>query len=231
MELTATVKKAAREQAKSVKALRLGQLLFFSQLTVMIAGPYFFPDNPISFQTEIIYMIIPIGFMIYSVTTQRMIESISLMRSLAFAILGFWLTYAFVLFMFGFVLNMQFGTIAYAGILPMILLQAVFVAPSEELAFRSIIPEYFQRLFPKRFWWFALILSQGAFATFHVTAYQGNLGAMAIAFCVGLVWLAASRIPYKGKPIGIGFTIGSHACYNLILSGVLVGNYSMMFGW
>jgi hypothetical protein len=45
-----------------------------------------------------------------------------------------------------------------------------------------------------------------------------------------MVWVLSMRIRVGGKPLGIGFTIGSHAAYNLILVGILVGNVSMISG-
>lgn len=224
MEYTDKVSKTLNEQVKNVKVMKLGELLFFTQLFFLITNRYFFPEAELSWQTCLIYMFIPVGFMVYSKKNEKLVQDVPLYRSLLFGLIGFWATYALVIVFYGLVLGLEFGTVAYNEVWMIIVLQAVFVAPSEELAFRLILPEYLKSVFPAKMWLVAIVLSQIGFSVFHLASYNGNGFSLMLAFIIGMIWITVSRLNYKGKPIGIGLTIGSHMCYNLILTGVLVGN-------
>lgn len=227
MERVAAVGRDIR-RSRLVTTMTLGFMLFFFQLFVLINLAYF--GDTLPWNTCILYMMIPLGFAVYSSRTQAAVEGINLTKSTVNALVGFWLTFMVVLFLYGYILNMEFGTTQRSVLLSTIVLQVLFVAPSEELAFRLIIPNYLMTMFRKKFLIFALILSQVGFAIFHLYAYGGNLGSLVIAFTIGMVWVLSMRIRVGGKPLGIGFTIGSHAAYNLILVGILVGNVSMISG-
>ncbi len=211
-----------------VTTMTLGFILFGAQLFVLINLAYWGETLP--WQTCVLYMLIPLGFAVYSSRTKAAVEGIKLARATRNAIIGFALTYFVVLLFYGYILNFEFGTTPRSALYSTILLQVLFVAPSEELAFRLIIPNYLLTLFKKHYWFLALIVAQVFFALFHLSAYGGNLGSMAIAFVIGMIWVFAMRVRVQGNELGIGFTIGSHAAYNLILTGVLVGNVSMICG-
>ncbi|MDD3092132.1 MAG: hypothetical protein PHG80_10950 [Methanoregulaceae archaeon] len=215
-------------KSRLVTTMTLGFILFGAQLFVLINLAYWGESLP--WQTCVLYMLIPVGFIVYSSRTRAAVESINLMRATRNAAIGFMLTYLVVLLFYGYILKFEFGTTPRSVLYSTILLQVLFVAPSEELAFRLIIPNYLLTLFKKHYWFVALVLAQAGFALFHLSAYGGNLGSMAIAFVIGMIWVFAMRVKFAGKELGIGFTIGSHAAYNLILTGVLVGNVSMICG-
>ncbi len=215
-------------KSRFVTTMTLGFLLFGAQLFVLINLGYWGETMP--WQTCILYMLIPLGFAVYSSRTQAAVEGINLVRATMHAVLGFWLTFFIVLLLYGAALGFEFGTTPRSALFSTILLQVLFVAPSEELAFRLIIPNYLLTLFRKKYWIFALIIAQLAFALFHLSAYGGNVASLAIAFIIGMVWVLSMRVKLGGRELGIGFTIGSHACYNLILTGILVGNVTMICG-
>jgi membrane protease YdiL (CAAX protease family) len=222
------VVQAKKETERHIKTASLGEALFFIQLLVLITQSYFFPDYPISWQMMIVYMMIPIGLMVYSKRSETLVQNVSLYRSVLMAVIGFWVTYALVLLVYGVLFGLEFGEVSYYEIWPIIVAQVIFVAPSEEIMFRLVLPDVLQhKVFPKKLWLGALILSQILFAFFHIAAYQGSVGSMTIAFTIGMLWLFASRLPVNGKPLGIGFTIGSHIAYNLIIAGILVGNWGL----
>jgi hypothetical protein len=223
-------KKTLKEGKIKIKTVRLGQALFFIQLVFLITNQYWFPESPISWQLMITYMLIPMGFMIYSTRSEKIVQEVSLIRSIAWGVIAFWITYAIVLVFYGLILDMNFGTVAYPAIMSVVIAQMVFVAPSEELFFRLLLPDWLVSASPKKMWFIAVVISQMGFAMFHIAAYNGDLTGIIIAFFVGMIWYVTSKIPYHGKPIGIGATIGSHIAYNLIISGILVGNIAMVFG-
>jgi hypothetical protein len=224
MENATLVSHTFNEQVRNVKTMRLGELLFFIQLFILISNGYLFPNAELSWQVCITYMLIPIGFMIYSKRNEQLVQNVPLYRSLVFGLLGFWVTFALVIVVYGLIFRLEFGTVAQDAVWSTIALQAIFVAPCEEIAFRLIMPEWLKSIFPKNMWFVAIILSQVAFSLFHLNAYSGGYFSLLLAFIVGMIWVTTSRLEVDGKPIGIGMTIGSHMCYNLILTGVLVGN-------
>lgn len=236
MEYTEAVKNIAEKQVKTFKKARLGQALFIAQMSALITSPYFFPDNPVSFEVAITYIIMTFGFMLYNRKIQDEIQTISLLRSVGFAILGFWVTWAIVLLFYGVWLQVEFPVVAVGQIGGIVLTQMLFVAPSEELVFRLAIPNILKSMFVKQAWILPIIYSQTIFAMFHITAYQGNITGMFVAFVIGMLWYFACRIPFedadgKKRPIGIGLTIGSHVAYNLTVGGVLAGfNYATILG-
>jgi membrane protease YdiL (CAAX protease family) len=128
----------------------------------------------------------------------------------------------------GYGLGVQFDDIQIDLIWPALITQLLFVAPAEEIAFRFIAPRYISERFPKRSKTVqmvaVLVIAQGSFAAFHMGAYQGSLGSLFIAWTMGCLWyLASIWRPFGKEPLGIGFTVGSHAAYNLTVIGVLAG--------
>ena len=95
--------------------------------------------------------------------------------------------------------------------------QVLFVAPSEEICFRYLIPLWMQKNSPFSSNLLAGLASAALFSFFHATSYSFNIASMAIAFLIGFLWY------FLFKKWGIGATIGSHAAYNLLLSGIFSG--------
>jgi membrane protease YdiL (CAAX protease family) len=52
--------------------------------------------------------------------------------------------------------------------------QVLFVAPSEEFAFRFIIPTVLRKKLPRSWKWTPAILASALFALFHYSAYAGS---------------------------------------------------------
>jgi membrane protease YdiL (CAAX protease family) len=207
--------------------------LFVAQLAIYINASAVLENFPRD--TAWLYMCIPLFLMVYSQRAEEEVKTVSLWTSLKHALAGFWLTYAAAALVFIVLLEAELGTTPRANMMSMIVLTILFVAPSEELMFRAMLPKYLEGVFVGMPW-VAWLLSQATFAGFHFAAYGGSVPSMVIAFIVGMVWLAA----YKWTPrlgwlkskerLGLGFTIGSHAAYNLVVSGILVGNVTMICG-
>lgn len=207
--------------------------LFVAQLAIYINASAFLENFPR--ETAWVYMCIPLFLMVYSQKAEDEVKTTPLWPSIRNALMGFWLTYAAVAVLFLVVLGAGLGSTPKGSLMSVIVLTVLFVAPSEELMFRAMLPKYLETVLPAMPW-LAWIISQATFAMFHFAAYQGNISSLAIAFLAGMVWLAA----YKWTPkmgwlkakdrLGLGFTIGSHAAYNLVVSGVLIGNVTMIYG-
>jgi membrane protease YdiL (CAAX protease family) len=149
--------------------------------------------------------------------------------------LGFLATLVAFWVLFLMLLPMKPSPIAYSSVWPTIVLQALFVAPAEELFFRGYMPRVFD---PKAATWriyagvsVADAFTAAAFSSFHLAAFGVDaVGAFAIVFALAVVWLWLSRLevgqPFHttGKrPLGIPFTIGSHLAWNLCALGILTG--------
>lgn len=222
-----------KENVGPLTTLRFGLVLFIIQYAFLVNGNYF-AEAGFSQNVALIYIILPIGLLAYSYREEKVIENLNLWRVAVMAVIGFTISAPVIFGLFHFVLGTQLGTTPANAVIGVILIQILFVAPVEELAFRAYIPTWLENHFPTDLKYMALGLSQVLFALMHWGVYGGNIGSLVIAFMVGSIWLTLYRFKPKnflgGGRLGIGFTIGSHACYNLIISGVLIGNIGMVVG-
>jgi membrane protease YdiL (CAAX protease family) len=172
--------------------------------------------------------------------TKMQIKTLKTVKILFNGMAGFWVAWAFVLVFYGQIMGVTFGTVPASQIWGIILTQVLFVAVVEEMVFRWLIPTYLQSVFSRHYRWLALLLPQVSFALFHVGVYQGDWNALVIAFLFGCVMmLAFEYVPKFGKnksgepreKLGLGFVIGCHAAFNLVLIGVLApGGITMLIG-
>lgn len=129
---------------------------------------------------------------------------------------GFWITLFVVYAAFEFGLGHEWDTIRSAQVLPVFLFQMIFVTPVEEIIFRGVIPtevaKYERFKIPVM-----LIGSQVLFAVFHWAAYGGLGIPMLYAFCMGMVWIYATR------KWSIYWAMGSHLAWNCLIMGILSG--------
>lgn len=111
---------------------------------------------------------------------------------------------------------LQPGSIDPSLFWPMIMLQICVVATSEELMFRGVLLSYL-----------GIFISAIVFAVWHSWAYQiiwynlswetFNWSALLIAFIMGIILGFIA----KDKRFGLPACIGVHACFNLIIMGIL----------
>ncbi len=159
--------------------------------------------------------------------TKIRVQSFTTIGVLTNALAGFSMAWAFVLVFYGQLLGVSFGTTATTDVVGVLLTQVLFVAVTEEMIFRWLVPAYLSSIFTKRYHWLALLLPQITFASFHASVYQGDWSALFTAFIFGCVMMTAFEFkpPFgpknERKKLGLGFTIGCHAAYNLVLLGVL----------
>jgi membrane protease YdiL (CAAX protease family) len=223
----------------------LKALKMFSFLVTVTILQWFVLINPpgSGFSREVasIYMQMGTAFLVIVVlaTSTGTIRLQSLRTSSMFVngLGGFVIAWTFVLVVYYQYLGMTFGTVSLPDVWGLIVTQVLFVATVEEMVFRWLIPSYLSSIFTRRFRWLALLIPQASFAVFHVGVYQGDWDALAIAFVFGCVMMLAFNFvpPFgakeKRKPLGLGFTIGAHAAYNLVLIGVLApGGISLLIG-
>jgi hypothetical protein len=193
-----------------------------------------FAEAGFSRDIAMIYMAIPVFLTVWLLVSKtkasNVIESLPVGRTIVLMVIGALATFIFVLPTFKYVLGIEFASTPKTEIMGVILMQTLFVAPSEELAFRSIIPRWLEGFMVGKWRFIGLFLAQVLFGFMHFAAYGGNYGSILIAIMVGCVWMSICRIKMFGSPIGIGFTMGSHMVYNLILMGVLSNNIGMVIG-
>jgi membrane protease YdiL (CAAX protease family) len=227
------VKKATEPVTPNFGAMGLMVTLALSQLYFYIN----FQGEGFSREVGLAYIIIPPVLLIAYITDRLVfkkpitLDKLRLFPTIMAGFIGFLVTWAFVLLVYGQLLGVQFGDVPATAVWGTVLTQVLFVACSEELAFRYIVPTYLAEKFPRKHAkLIAAVLSSAAFASFHMAAYGGNYQSLLLAFMVSLVWFIAYNIPFLGDKLGLGFTIGSHAAYNLCLAGVLAGNITMLSG-
>jgi len=193
-----------------------------------------FAEDGFSTDVALIYMAIPAFLVVWMVASKAkakdVIEPLPLARTTLFLAMGALLTFIVILPAFKYGIGIEFGSTPKTQVVGLILLQILFVAPSEELAFRSIIPRWLETFMKGRWKYLALFLAQVLFGFMHLAAYGVNYYSILIAVMIGCIWMTVCRIKVFGSPIGIGFTIGSHAVYNLILLGILSNNIGMIIG-
>lgn len=234
MEAAETVKRTVKGFSPNFGAMSLMVALAISQWYFYIN----FSGEGFNRDVGMIYILIPPVLLVYYAIDRSLakrsltLDELKLFPALYSGFLGFLVTWAFVLIVYGRLLGVQFGAVPATAVWGTVLTQVVFVACSEELAFRYVIPTYLGEKFRKHPKVIAAVLSSVAFASFHMAAYGGNMQSLFLAFMVSLVWFGAYHVPLGlyGEKLGLGFTIGSHAAYNLCLAGVLSGGITMISG-
>lgn len=231
MEATESIAKEAKKARPDFSAMGFLVALAIAQLFYYIN----FQGEGFSREVAMAYIIIPFVLLTaYSIDRATFGKKINLdrftiLRLVFHGFLGFMVTWAFMLIVYGQFLGVQFGTVPATAVWGAVLTQVLYVACSEELAFRYILPTYLREKFPKAKY-LPNVLAAASFAFFHSAAYGGNYRSMALAFIVGLVWTFLYQFKLNGQKLGLGFTIGSHAAYNLTLVGVLSGGIQLISG-
>jgi len=218
-DLSKTLRKELKQNLGPLTTLKLGVILYMVQCSLLINGERILGDG-FSRDVALIYIILPLGLLIYSSMNQKLVEKLTLIQTVSMAAVGFIITVPVVILVYHYGFGMNFGSVQQSEVLGTILTQVVFVAPVEELIFRWMLPNYTFSAMPKRLKYIGLIGTQVTFAMFHFGVYGGSGYLLFIAFIIGMIWLCAARHP----KLGIGFTMGSHMAYNLTVAGILVGN-------
>jgi membrane protease YdiL (CAAX protease family) len=212
-------------------------------ISITLAQWYFYinaPTEGFSKDIALVYMFMGsafLGIIIFVTSAQKVeVKELRTVRIIYTGFFGFIIAYAVTLGLYGQVLGMTFGTLPVTALFGTVLTQVLYVAVVEEMVFRWLLPTYFKTKFVR---WFALLIPQAMFALFHTSVYQGDWSALFIAFLFGCVmilafeykprfWLKKGEEPQK---LGLGFTIGCHAAFNLLLLGALAPNgISMILG-
>jgi hypothetical protein len=223
-----------QEIAQAAKKARPDYSAMGFMFILAILQLYYYTNPPgegFSRDVAMAYIVIPAVFLIYYSAGRPKVnlDRFTLPHVIFYGLIGFLVTWAFMLIVYGKLLGVNFGTVPASAVWGTVITQVMFVACSEELAFRYIIPTYLRENWPHAKY-LPMVLASAAFALFHSAAYGGNYQSMGLAFMVGMVWLFLYEIKINGQKIGLGFTIGSHAAYNLVLVGVLAGNITMISG-
>lgn len=168
----------------------------------------------------LVYMVLPavVYTFIYSmgkVSDKNLLKSGSLFHSIGLMAFGFLTTWAVVLLLFS--MSGQLEAMNRTASLSFIFAELLVIAPVEEITFRRMIPDYLASWGVKGI--YRILLSASIFAVFHISVTHGNIASMAIIAVVAVVWQYLA----DNKQYGLPFTVGSHAAYNLVILGVLVG--------
>jgi hypothetical protein len=185
--------------------------------------------------SALLYILMPVAFFTYALAGKVRLEELRLLGVLVFAILAFLISWGLTLALFGIVWEFTFPEVAASAMVGTIIMQVLFVAPSEELVFRFVLPQYFLGKFKASYAWFALLIPQISFGLYHWAAYRGDWVSIAVAVVFGIVMMAAYYVRINpnwglGNKLGLGFCIGAHAAYNLVIYGVLSGGIVMIGG-
>jgi hypothetical protein len=178
-----------------------------------------------------VYIMLPVVLFIYLTMSSRYnpnkysLDNLQVVPMIAFGLLGFVMSWAVTLIVVGYAMGGTFGNVSITSLWGTVLTQVLFVACSEELCFRYILPAYLKGAWSKTWWIVPIVISQASFALFHWGVYGGSAFSLLIAFVFGMIMYGAYHVKlWKGGPnLGLGFTIGAHAAYNLVLVGVLAG--------
>lgn len=205
-------------------------------VSVTLAQWYFYINAPeVGFSKEIalVYMFMGsafLGIIIFVTSAQKVeVKELRTVRIIYMGFIGFVVAYAVTLGLYGGVMGMTFGTLPVNALFGTVLTQVLYVAVVEEMVFRWLLPTYLKTKFVR---WLALLIPQAMFALFHTSVYQGDWSALLIAFLFGCVmilafeykprlWLKKGEEPQR---LGLGFCIGCHAAYNLLLLGAIAPN-------
>jgi hypothetical protein len=167
-----------------------------------------------------------LGYLLLTGHSKRIsfaLDDLRLIPMLAFGLLGFMLSWGATIMLLGVLGGQDFGTVPVTAVWGTIVTQVLFVACSEELLFRYALPTYLRKAWTKAWWFIPVVLSQVSFALFHWGVYGGSTFSLLIAFLFGMIMYGAYRLRVNGTQLGLGFCIGAHAAYNLVLVGVLAG--------
>jgi hypothetical protein len=145
---------------------------------------------------------------------------------------GFMATLAAYYVLFVYFLQAQAAPIAYSAVFATVIFQAFVVAPVEELFFRGWIAWRLERRGKGTAHIYAgvtvgSVLSAGLFSAFHFAAFGTALEKFTLIFVLAIAWTWLSRLkvglPFheEKRPLGIAASAGSHAAWNLLVSGVL----------
>ncbi|MDW5563215.1 MAG: CPBP family intramembrane glutamic endopeptidase [Methanomassiliicoccus sp.] len=187
-------------------------VLSVAQLVALIPLRIYLPD--LDWNVAITYMLIPVLLTYYGKRLPDLIRGVRLVDIMWYGTIAFTLTTVVTLYLFRVVLGTTLGTLNPLEATSVIATQVLFVAPSEELAFRFAVPSWLRMKFPRSWKFTPMLIASATFALFHYTAYAGSWTSILIAFIIGLIWaLAYSRW-------GLGATIGSHCAYNLVVAGM-----------
>ena len=209
--------------------LPLLPLVVLAQLFLFVAGGYLFgPEWP--HDGALLYILMVLGALAlaqYTASTvpaaerreywDRLVPTAPVLQGLAHWAVGFMVTWALILVLFEVVLGYDWPLIASSTALVMLYFTAFFVAPSEEVLFRGVLPNLNVERYVLGRIPLILILSQVVFALFHIAAYGGVGSPMVVTFGLGLIWVFIAR------RLSLYATMGSHAAYNLCVLGVLSG--------
>jgi|GEM_PF-4224145 len=224
---TATEGRESNAQALLI-GLPLFPLLVLAQLFLFVTGAYLFGPEWSS-DGALLYIAMVLGalalaqYALGAVPEERraayrarLVPTAPVLEGAAQWWAGFLVTYAVVLVLFELVMGYDWPAIAPTTALVMVYFTVFFVAPSEELLFRGVLPN----LHVERYVLgvpVLLVASQAVFALFHMAAYGGLGVSMFVTFGLGMVWVFAAR------RLSLYATMGSHAAYNLCVLGVLTG--------
>ena len=209
--------------------LPLLPLVVVAQLFLFVTGAYLWgPEWPYDGALLYILMVVgALGIAMYTVQRvpeaqrraywARLVPTAPVLHGVAFWFVGFWLTYAVVLGTFELALGYDWPTITPSMATVMLFFTVFFVAPTEELLFRGVLPNLNEERYVLGKVPLILVMSQVVFALFHYAAYGGIGSAMVITFALGLIWVFAAR------RWSLYATMGSHTAYNLCVLGVLSG--------
>lgn len=129
--------------------------------------------------------------------------------------LGFIATLIFMMGMFAFgIINPS--PIAVGMLIPMVIMHVAIVAPAEELMFRGVLLSYV-----------GIVAQALIFAFWHTVTYgyiwshygwpaMNIMYSLFIAFAFGIV------MGFVARRVGLPACIGAHACYNLVILGVIL---------
>jgi hypothetical protein len=176
-----------------------------------------------------VYILIPVVVLSYLFAASHIsrkaysLDDLKLIPMIAFGLLGFIISWALSLLILGQLWGQEFGSVTVTALWGTVLTQVLFVACSEELVFRYALPSYLKGAFSKTWWIIPVVLSQISFALFHWGVYGGSVFSLVIAFIFGMLMYGAYHVRIGEHRLGLGFVIGAHAAYNLVLVGVLAG--------
>ena len=188
--------------------------LLITQFFFLINGKALFPDQwSDSWQTiTLIYFVGTFLFLGIGLSNKniRQQTSIPLTQAILYFSLAFLITWA-VMIGLGISGTLYYPKLPRGNALFTLVFTVFVVAPSEEIIFRSVIPN----LLPFKVDLHAFIVSSIIFAIFHYAAYQANIYFMVIAFFISMIWF------YANKYTSLATSIGSHAAYNAAVSGAI----------
>lgn len=236
---------AIRELQAGLSSLRRGfaglPIRTLGFLTVLFMFQFAYMANPpgagFSPQVAQWYTLFMVAFLAVAMASKVRLEELRLLGTLFMAMFGLVLSWAVTLGLYGVAWGFDFPEVSAVTVRGIMVMQILFVAVSEEFVFRYTLPQIFQAKFRREYRWLALLIPQVSFGLYHWAAYGGDWVSMVVAMVFGCLLMYAYYIPITGKwaawlgpRLGLGFCIGVHAAYNLVLLGVLSGGVQMIGG-